>query len=185
MSNFEVLLVAVGMAIDAFAVCMAVGALPGPHGPRQAFRLAFHFGLFQCLMPIVGWLAGTSIEPYIRDVDHWVAFALLVFVGGRMLWSASRADHEMNADPSRGWTLVMLSIAVSIDALAVGLSLALVGVAVVFPALLIGVTTGVLSLLGLKLGISMGRALGRSVGIVGGVVLIGIGVRVLLQHVML
>jgi len=79
----------------------------------------------------------------------------------------------------------MLSIAVSIDALAVGLSLALVGVAVVFPALLIGVTTGVLSLLGLKLGVSMGRALGRSVGIVGGVVLIGIGVRVLLQHVML
>ena len=91
MTVLEVLLLAISMAIDAFAVCLAAGALPGLHGPRQAFRLAFHFGLFQFLMPIVGWLAGTGIEPFIRDVDHWVAFGLLAFVGGRMIYSAWQA----------------------------------------------------------------------------------------------
>ena len=103
------------MAIDAFAVSLAAGALPGRHGPREAFRLAFHFGLFQFLMPIAGWLAGTSIEPLIRNLDHWLAFGLLAFVGVRMLSSVRQSEQSLPADPSRGWTLVVLSIAVSIE----------------------------------------------------------------------
>ncbi len=175
MTILEVLLLALSMAIDAFAVCLAAGTMPGPHGPRQAFRLAFHFGLFQFLMPIVGWLAGTGMEPFIRDVDHWIAFGLLAFVGGRMAYSAWQARAPMDSDPSRGLTLVALSIAVSIDALAVGLSLGVVGVSVVYPAILIGLVTGLLSLVGIRLGSSAGQHLGRPVQVGGGLVLLLIG----------
>lgn len=185
MSILEVLLLAVSMAIDAFAVCLAAGALPEVQGPRPSFRLAFHFGLFQFLMPIVGWLAGTTVEPLIRDVDHWLAFALLAFVGGRMIGAAGRPGRTFLNDPSRGWTLILLSTAVSIDALAVGLSLGLVGFAVGYPAILIGVVTSALSFLGLRLGSVAGRKLGKSVELLGGFVLIGIGARIVIEHLML
>jgi putative Mn2+ efflux pump MntP len=185
MSIVEILLLAISMAIDAFAVSLAAGAMPGTHGPREAFRLAFHFGLFQFLMPVVGWLAGASIEPLIRNLDHWLAFGLLAFVGARMIYSAWQSEQSLPVDPSRGWTLVVLSIAVSIDALAVGLSLGLVGISVGYPALLIGLTTGLLSLLGLRLGMATGRNLGKPAQLIGGLVLIGIGVRIVLEHVML
>ncbi len=102
-------------------------------------------------MPLIGWLAGTTIVHYIADYDHWVAFGLLAFVGLRMIHSGLRADaEELKADPSRGWTLVMLSIAVSIDALAIGLSLGLIGVTIWYPAVVIGVVTGLVSLFGLR-----------------------------------
>ncbi|HET6845520.1 MAG TPA: manganese efflux pump MntP family protein, partial [Anaerolineales bacterium] len=185
MTVLEVLLLAVSMAVDAFAVCMAAGALPGTHGPREAFRLAFHFGLFQFLMPIIGWLAGTEMEVFIRDVDHWVAFGLLACVGGRMIYSAWQAEQRMDSDPSRGWMLVVLSIAVSVDALAVGLSLGLVGVPVIFPSILIGLVTGILSLAGLQVGAKAGQRLGPAVQVGGGLVLIAIGARILAQHLML
>jgi putative Mn2+ efflux pump MntP len=184
-SILEVLLLAVSMAVDAFAVCLAAGAMPGPHGPRQAFRLAFHFGLFQFIMPIAGWLAGTGMEMLIRDVDHWVAFGLLAYVGGRMIYSAWQPRQSVDLDPSRGWTLVMLAIAVSIDALAVGLSLGLIGVAVVYPAVLIGLVTSLLSLVGLRLGATAGERIGRPVQVGGGLVLVAIGARVLAGHLML
>jgi putative Mn2+ efflux pump MntP len=185
MTNIEVCLLAVSMAIDAFAVCLAAGSFPGPHDGRQAFRLAFHFGLFQFIMPIVGWLAGTGMLPTIRDVDHWVAFGLLAYVGARMIYSAWRAQPPMNSDPSRGLTLVMLSIAVSIDALAVGLSMALMGVSVILPAILIGLVTALLSLVGIRLGAAAGQRLGRPVQVGGGLILLVIGGRILLQHLML
>lgn len=185
MTPVEVFLLALSMAIDAFAVCLVAGALPGPHGLRQAFRLSFHFGLFQFLMPIVGGLAGAGIEPLMHEYNHWVALGLLGYVGGRMICSARHADASIEIDPSRGWTLVMLSTAVSIDALAVGLSLGVLGVAVVYPATLIGVVTGALSLAGLSLGTRLGGALGRPVRIAGGLVLILMGARIVVQHVML
>jgi putative Mn2+ efflux pump MntP len=185
LSTFEILLLAVSMAIDAFAVCLAAGAMPEIRGPRPTFRLAFHFGLFQFIMPILGWLAGTTVEAVIRDYDHWAAFGLLAFVGGRMIHSAMHQSRPIDADPSRGMTLVLLSIAVSIDALAVGLSLALVGIAVGYPALLIGLVTGALSWLGIRLGITASNMLGKRVELLGGIVLIIIGIRVLLQHLML
>ena len=185
MSFIEVLLLGVSMAVDAFAVCLAAGSYPSLHGPRPVFRLAFHFGLFQFLMPVIGWLAGSTVEPFIRDIDHWVAFVLLAFVGGRMIYGAQNAERKIAADPSRGWTLVLLSIAVSIDALAVGLSLGVLGISVGYPALFIGISTAALSLVGLRLGETAGRRLGKPVEIVGGLVLIAIGVRIVVQHVML
>jgi len=125
------------------------------------------------------------VELFLRDVDHWVAFGLLAYVGGRMVHSAWQKERSLEADPSRGLTLVMLCIAVSIDALAIGLSFALVGVAVIVPALLIGLVTGLLSLVGIRLGATAGQRLGRPIQVLGGLVLILIGSRILLQHLML
>ena len=170
--------------MDAFAVSLAAGALPEVRGPRPTFRLAFHFGLFQFLMPVLGWLAGSSIEPFIRQFDHWVAFVLLGVVGLRMIYHAREGGKLGTLDPSRGWTLVLLSVAVSIDALAIGLSLGVLGMPVGYPALIIGLTTGALSLAGLRLGHGFGAALGRPFEIVGGLVLIGIGTQIVLSHLL-
>ena len=183
MPFIEILFLALSMAMDAFAVCLAAGTLEKMQEPRPTFRLSFHFGLFQFIMPVIGWLVGETIEPLIRNFDHWIAFGLLGFVGGRMIYSAfGGADEEQPNDPSRGWTLVLLSVAVSIDALAVGLSLGVLGVVVWYPAIVIGVVTSVLSLVGLRIGSRLGRRFGRSVEIIGGIILIGIGLRILLQH---
>ncbi len=182
MPSYEVFLIALSMAMDAFAVCLIAGSMRWAHGPRPAFRLSFHFGLFQFIMPVVGWMAGRTVEPLIRSYDHWIAFGLLAFVGLRMIFAAVRGEESQLADPSRGWTLVLLSIAVSIDALAVGLSLGVLGISVWYPAFIIGLVTVVLSLAGLRLGNNFGKRLGKPVEIIGGIVLIGIGLRIALSH---
>ncbi len=189
MNFIEVLLISLSMAMDAFAVCLGAATTGQAEGPRPQFRLAFHFGLFQFLMPLLGWLAGSTISRHIASFDHWVAFALLAFVGGRMVWSGFHpAEQEHRVDPSRGWTMVLLSIAVSIDALAIGLSLALIGVSVWYPATVIGIVTGLMSWLGLRLGNTLGRKVGGKFGklmeIIGGLVLLGIGLRILLSHLL-
>jgi len=180
--NFpEVFLIALSMAVDAFAVCLGAGAQPQTNGPRPTFRLAFHFGLFQFLLPVVGWVAGMTIVQYIAAYDHWVAFGLLTLVGVRMIRAGFSSEEKTTKnDPSRGWTLVLLSIAVSIDALAVGLSLGLIGVTIWYPAVVIGVVTGLVSWLGLRLGNKLGEKFGKRMGIAGGIILILIGVRIVL-----
>jgi len=185
MSFLELLLIAFGMAADAFAVCLVAGTSPGLRGPRPVFRLAFHFGLFQFLMPVLGWLSGTTMAPMIRAYDHWIAFALLAFVGIRMINSAWQGERNQSTDPTRGWTLVLLSIAVSIDALAIGLSLGLLGIVVWYPALLIGVVTSLLSLVGLRIGNGFGSNFGRPARAIGGIVLIGIGLWMLVSNLAL
>jgi putative Mn2+ efflux pump MntP len=183
MSFAEVLLISLSMAMDAFAVCLGAGTTGQANGPRPRFRLAFHFGLFQFIMPVLGWLAGATVERYIKAFDHWIAFGLLALVGARMIRSGLDKNGEDNhSDLSRGWTMVLLSIAVSIDALAIGLSLALIGVFVWYPAIVIGVVTGLMSLLGLRIGNGLGRRFGNVMEIIGGLVLIGIGVRIVAAH---
>jgi manganese efflux pump family protein len=182
MSLPEILLLACGMAVDAFAVCLAAGSLSLTQGLRPAFRLSFHFGLFQFIMPVVGWLAGTAIEPVSRNYAHWAAFVLLSFVALRMIFSALRGEESKSNDPSRGWTLILLSVAVSVDALAVGMSLGLLGIIVWYPALIIGVVTGFISLIGLRIGNRLGKRFGKYVEIIGGVILIGIGLQIVITH---
>jgi putative Mn2+ efflux pump MntP len=185
MNPIEVFFIAVSMAMDAFAVCFSAATTGQADGPRPKFRLAFHFGLFQFLMPVLGWLAGTSVVVYISSFEHWLAFSLLAFVGGRMIWAGFHPGQEKKKnDPSRGWTMVLLSIAVSIDALAVGLSLGLLGVFVWYPAIVIGVVTGILSLVGLRIGNGLGKKFGKTMEIIGGLVLIGIGTRIVVTHLM-
>ncbi|MGA2489252.1 MAG: manganese efflux pump MntP family protein [Anaerolineales bacterium] len=185
MNFFEILLIALSLAMDAFAVCLSVGTQKQTSGPRPVFRLAFHFGLFQFLMPVIGWFAGTTILRYISAYDHWVAFVLLAFVGIRMVRSGFRTDaEELKNDPSRGWTLILLALATSIDALAIGFSLGVVGVTIWYPAIVIGVVTGLISWLGIFLGNRLGQMFGKRMEIIGGIVLILIGVRILLVHLL-
>jgi putative Mn2+ efflux pump MntP len=182
MPFFEVFLISISMAMDAFAVCLAAGTLESIHGPRPLFRLSFHFGLFQFIMPVIGWLLGTTIQPLIRAYTDWIAFILLVSVGIHMIYTSAQSETNRSNDPSRGWTMVLLSVAVSVDALVVGISLGVLGIFVWYPAILIGVVTGVLSLIGLRVGRILGRKFGKPVEIIGGLVLIGIGVRILFLH---
>ncbi len=172
--------------MDCFAVSLGVGTAGTAVGVRPTFRLLFHFGLFQAGMTLLGWLAGKTIVSYIASVDHWMAFGLLLFVGVRMIHGGLRheGDPPVISDPSRGLTLVMLSVATSIDALAVGLSLALLSVNVFWAALLIGLVTATLSLLGLLLGNQLGLRFGKSMEILGGILLIGIGINVLITHLL-
>jgi manganese efflux pump family protein len=184
--NFlEILLIALSMSMDAFAVCLGAGAQVGTPGRRPVFRLAFHFGFFQFLMPIIGWFAGTTTVRYISAYDHWVAFGLLAFVGIRMIRSGLEAGiGGPRNDPTRGWTLVLLAFATSIDALAIGFSLGLVGVTIWVPAVVIGVVTGLISWLGIFLGNRLGQRFGKRMEIIGGIVLILIGIRILLSHLL-
>ena len=185
MNFLEILLIAVSMSMDAFAVCLGVGTTRRAKGPRSTFRLSFHFGFFQFFMPVLGWLAGTTIVRYIAAYDHWVAFGLLGFVGVRMIISGfNQQDDGPKKDPSRGWSLVLLAIATSIDALAVGFSLGLVGITIWYPAVVIGIVTGLLSLLGLRLGNRLGEKFGKRMEILGGIVLVLIGIRILLTHLL-
>jgi putative Mn2+ efflux pump MntP len=185
MPFWTIFLIAIGLAMDCFAVSLGVGTAGTAVGLRPTFRLFFHFGLFQGGMTLLGWLAGKTVVTYIASVDHWVAFGLLVFVGVRMILGGLRKAGEEPSitDPSRGMTLVMLSVATSIDALAVGLSLALLDVNVFWAALLIGGVSAILSLVGLLLGNQLGMRFGKSMEVLGGIILIGIGLRVLITHV--
>jgi putative Mn2+ efflux pump MntP len=180
-----VLLIAIGMSMDAFAVSLGIGTTRQASLPRPIFRLSFHFGLFQFLMPILGWLAGNSIAALISRFDHWIALGLLAFVGGRMIRSGlDRDGQSYPSDPSRGGTLVMLCVATSIDALAIGLSLAMLRVNIFYPSAVIGVVTASLSLIGLLIGHKLGTTFGKRMEILGGVILNGIGLRILVTHLM-
>ena len=181
MSFFTSLLIAIGLAMDAFAVSIGAGTGGQVTDLRSKIRLAFHFGLFQAGMTLIGWLAGTTIQRWITGIDHWVAFGLLTYVGVNMIRSGlGKGVEEKRPNPSKGATMVFLSVATSIDALAVGISLAMLSVPVLFPSVVIGVITFGLSLFGLMAGNKLGEKFGKRMEILGGVILIGIGLRVLI-----
>jgi putative Mn2+ efflux pump MntP len=184
MSFIEIFILALALSMDACAVSLAASAAGYAANRRAVFRLTFHFGLFQALMPVLGWLLGSTVEPLIKDFDHWIAFALLMFVAVRMLRAGSDSSDTTQAeDPSRGLTMVMLAIATSIDALAVGLSLAMIRVAVWYPSVVIGVVTGLACLLAIRLGARVGAWLDKRAQTVGGLVLILIALRIVITHI--
>ena len=183
MHLLDVLLIAVGLAMDACVVSAGAGASGRTAGRRASFRLGFHFGLFQFLMPILGWFAGSVIAGAIAAVDHWIAFAILALVGGHMIKGGlGGEEQDRPGDPSRGWSLFLLSIATSIDALAVGFSLAMIGVQIWFPAVVIGVVTAAMSVAGLHLGARLGSRFGDRMEVAGGVILILVGLRIVVEH---
>jgi len=185
MNIWIVLAVALALAMDAFAVSLGLGISLKPATGGQTFRLAFHFGLFQFLMPIIGWAAGESFVKYIGAYDHWVAFGLLIAVGGKMIIESFRREEEANIkkpDPTRGLSLVILAIATSLDALAVGLSLAALHVAIIFPAAVIGIVAFTMTVLGMNIGPLLGKLIGKRAELLGGVVLILIGIKILADH---
>jgi putative Mn2+ efflux pump MntP len=186
-SILEIVAVAVGLAMDAFAVSLAAAAGGWVTDRRARFRLWWHFGLFQALMPVIGWAAGARVNRWVAGWDHWLVFLLLAWIGGRMIrnaWRQADAPRDRAADPTRGRNLVGLSVATSLDALAVGFSFALLGVTVWRPALIIGVVAALFSLAGCLLGGQLGRRLGSRMEALGGLVLVFIGLRVLLQDLL-
>jgi putative Mn2+ efflux pump MntP len=184
MDFFTLFGIALALAMDAFAVALGAGMSLDPLTGRHLFRLGFHFGLFQALMPLIGWGAGRAIRPWIAAYAPWIAFGLLMVVGGRMIREALRREtgETPKADPTRGWSLVLLSIATSLDALAVGLSLAMLGVGIWIPALVIGLVAGLLTVAGMVLGRRLGKVWNRGVEVFGGLVLCAIGLKILIQH---
>jgi putative Mn2+ efflux pump MntP len=176
--------IAVALAMDAFAVALGTGLALERLTGRHLFRLGFHFGLFQAMMPVIGWLAGLTVQRWIAAYDHWLAFGLLGFVGGKMIYEAlhgGEAERNSN-DPTRGLSLVLLSVATSIDALAIGLSLAMLGIGIWMPALVIGLVAGAFTVAGMLLGRRVGAAWGPRVEVFGGLVLCVIGLKILLEH---
>jgi len=187
--SFGLLLaIALGMAMDTFAVAVGVSLVQRGCTPKQTVRMAGSFGLFQFVMPIIGWAAGRTVVDLIRDYDHWVAAGLLVFVGGKMIFEAFEKTKAVTAsgascpDKTRGGQLLLLSLATSIDALAIGLSLAALNVPVVYPAAVIGVVTFIVSAVGTKIGPVLGRWVGKGAEIAGGLVLLGIATKILIEH---
>lgn len=184
MHGIEILLIAIGLAMDAFSVSISAGIVIEKINFGHYFRLAFHFGLFQFLMPIIGYFAGIRIGDLISDYDHWVAFVLLAFIGGKMIYGAlfHVGDEPSGEDPSRGWNLVVLSFATSIDALAVGLSLGVIGCAILFPSIVIGMVCAAFSVAGIFIGKKVGSLVGKRAELVGGLLLVAIGLKILLEH---
>jgi putative Mn2+ efflux pump MntP len=185
MGLIEVLMLALGLAMDAFVISVAATASGKIDNKRAIFRLSFHFGLFQFLMPVIGWFAGGYIEKYTASFDHWVAFLLLSLVGIRMITATFKAEKvpDVEVDPSRGLSLVMLSLATSIDALVVGFSLAMIRIDIWSPGVVIGIITSGMSLIGIHLGNFAGRKIGQYLAVFGGIILIVIGLKILLTHI--
>ena len=185
MDFVSILLIAIGLGVDALSVAVATGVLLGRPSRSAVLRMSFSFGFFQFMMPLIGWSAGRTVSRLIESFDHWVAFGLLLFVGGKMICDAFRekeAGRAAASDPTRGGTLLILSVVTSIDALAVGLSLALLDAAILYPSIVIGVTAFAMTWAGMVFGGRIGSWLGRKVEIAGGLILIGIGVKILLEH---
>lgn len=181
MGLVEIVLIAGGLAMDAFAVSLAAGA-SGARGPRAVFRLAFHFGLFQFLMPVLGWTVGIRVSGVVLAVQDLVAAGLLTVVGLRMIRSEQGIREGPRQDPSRGFTLVTLSVATSLDALAIGFSLALLRVSIWYSSVVIGTVTGLLSVCGVRLGNRLGSGFGRRMEIAGGILLTLLGARIFLAR---
>ncbi|MHC4778257.1 MAG: manganese efflux pump MntP [Planctomycetota bacterium] len=180
----SLLAIAVGLAMDATAVSLASGITLARIDFRRVFRMSFHFGLFQGGMPVLGWLAGAHLLWWVRAWDHWVAFGLLAVVGGKMIYESirPREGEKEKSDPSRGLTLVALAVATSIDALAVGMGLGVMKTPIFVPALLFGGVTTILCAMGMVFGRSLGKRFGRGMTALGGIVLLGIGVKIVLEH---
>lgn len=185
MGIIELVLVAVGLSMDAFAVSVCKGLGMSRLNMRQAIVIAAFFGGFQALMPVVGWLLASQLAGFVEPVDHWIAFALLAFIGGKMVWDAFHEDEDNEGPADKPLDLrelVILAIATSIDALAVGITFAFLHVDIVFPVILIGIVTFVLSLGGVAVGHQFGSRWEKPSTIVGGIVLILLGLKILLEH---
>ena len=184
MDFITIILLAVGLSMDAFAVSISSGIILKRPTISHALRMALFFGGFQALMPAIGWLLGLGLKDYISNFDHWIAFVLLLLIGGKMIYEALYSKEEdVRSDPTKFFVLLMLAIATSIDALAVGVSFALLLTSIVVPITIIGITTFIFSFIGVFLGQHLGSLFGNKVEILGGVILIGIGSKILFEHI--
>lgn len=182
MTFVELLIIAVGLAMDAFAVSICKGLSVRKIRPRRAFSTAMWFGGFQALMPLIGYFVGISFADFVTDVDHWIAFVLLALIGSNMV-KESREKDEVEACPDFSFRkMLALAVATSIDALAVGVTFAFLKINIWTAALVIGVTTAAISGAGLKIGNIFGSRYKSKAELVGGIILIAMGARILVEH---
>ncbi len=186
MEFLPIFLIAIGLAADCFAVALSGSVSIRTLSFLQVFRASLAFGLFQGLMPVLGWLAGRTVVEFIAGYDHWLAFALLTFVGGKMIWESfhSRDGNRKNTDITEGFLLLTLAVATSIDALAVGLTFAFIKVDIMVASLTIGAVAFIATTIGFLLGRKVGSLIGKRAETIGGIVLIGIGIKILLEHML-
>ena len=183
MSFVEILLIGIGLSMDAFSVSICKGLTTKKFSWKMALTCGLWFGLFQALMPLIGYFLGSQFEQYITAVDHWIAFGLLFLIGANMIREALSKKNDVPDDNSLDFkTMLLLAIATSIDALAVGISFACIQVKIWSSVLIIGVTTFLFSVLGVKIGNVFGSKFEKSAGILGGIILILIGLKILLEH---
>ena len=182
----EILLIAIGLAMDAFAVSIASGATMKKLEMKNALKMGLFFGGFQAIMPVIGWLAGIGMKSFITGVDHWIAFGLLTLIGGKMIYEAMKIQPEEENGPGSGpfdtGMLFILAVATSIDALAVGITFSVLSVSIILPALVIGGVTFIISVTGVQLGVKGGHFFENKIEVAGGLILLGIGIKILLDH---
>jgi manganese efflux pump family protein len=178
-----IILVALSLAMDCLAVSIAGGALVEKPRLKNALKIGIYFGLFQTIMPLIGWALGYGFRNLISSFDHWIAFGLLFIIGTRMIYESFKKDsNKEKRDILNNHTLLILAIATSIDALVAGMSLAFIGIPLIYSVLIIGAFALVLSVTGYFMGHKIGTLIGSKMEIIGGVILIGIGVKILVQH---
>ena len=186
MTTLETVLLAVALAMDCFAVSITSGFILKKVRWRPILVMAFLFGLFQAMMPFIGWIGTKYFSSYIESIDHWIAFGLLAVIGGKMFVDGCKGGDEAHFDPARLVTVLGLAVATSIDALAVGVSFAFMEDVSLLPScILIGCTTFVISFFGAILGSKIPGLSGKKAGILGGLVLIGIGIKLLIEGIFL
>ena len=182
----SIFVIAIGLSADCFAVALSGSISKKAFSFLPLFRVALSFGVFQAFMPVLGWLAGRTVIEFISAYDHWLAFLLLLLVGGRMVWESFHEEDSSrkNADITKGLLLLTLSIATSLDSLAVGLSLAFLEVNIALAAATIGIVAFIVTIVGFSLGSKVGALIGKRAEMIGGVILIAIGLRILLEHIL-
>lgn len=185
MGIIELLLIGIGLSMDAFAVSVCQGLSMSKVNKKKCFVIALFFGGFQALMPLIGWALGKQFEQYITVIDHWIAFALLAILGGKMIWDVIKGEEEEAREMDTGIDvkeLFLLAVATSIDALAVGITFAFLRVNILPAITLIGCTTFVLSVIGVFIGNIFGSKYEKKATLAGGIILILIGLKILLEH---
>jgi putative Mn2+ efflux pump MntP len=183
MGVIEILLLGVSLSMDAFAVSICKGLSMKKINWKKEIIIGLYFGIFQALMPVIGYFLGTTFQSFVTNIDHWIAFILLVLIGGNMIREAVSEDESENCNDNVDFkTMIVLAIATSIDALAVGITFAFLNVNVPLAVTLIGITTFVISILGVKIGNRFGSKYENKAELAGGVVLILIGLKILLEH---
>ena len=184
MDHFQIIIIAIGLAADAFAVSVSSGAIIEKLHLRHALSIALFFGFFQGLMPWIGWKIGILASDLIRSVDHWLAFIILCFIGGKMIYESRKLKDEIERtiNPLNIYVLFTLAIATSIDALAVGITFSFLNVSIVEPVIIIGLITFVFSLAGTYIGEFFGHIFEDKIEFAGGLILIGIGTKILIEH---
>lgn len=184
MGLVELIILSVGLAMDAFAVSICKGLAMKKMKWKNAIIIGLYFGIFQAIMPLIGYLLGVRFQSAITSIDHWVAFVLLVGIGANMIREAMSKEKEEASDSIKVKDMLILAIATSIDALAIGITFAFLEVNITLAVSLIGIITFIISVIGVKVGNIFGDKYERKAELAGGIILIGLGIKILIEHLL-